>query len=373
MRYVTTYRDKGKSQRTYVFSLNADGQLRVKHWTGRAWSKWADHGSPGTSIASQWIGVITYFDDKRRIHAFCEGYPHNGLPSLHVYQRYLDGRVWKWADQSSPPGSQPKHGPSVISYPRGGQQRIYVFLTDVIPPVKLYVQKWDGTQWGEWTDHGTPSGLTVLASPPEAITYGGRGIDQRISCFVVGENGHLFRNYWNGTGTLWRWADHGKLSDTTAGAQAGAIAYVVRGKPRIHAFVAGKNGHLYRNWFNGTRWQWADQGTPRGTTVVGSPAVITYFRTRRIRRFGLVRQTYIHAFSRGADRHLYSNIFDGRQWSWFDHATPPHTEVATGLAAVTYSEGGKQRIHVFCYGLNGHVFVNHRIGTSWKWTDLGKP
>jgi len=40
---------------------------------------------------------------------------------------------------------------------------------------------------------------------------------------------------------------------------------------------------------------------------------------------------------------------------------------------VTYSEGGKQRIHVFCYGLNGHLFVNHRIGTSWKWTDLGKP
>jgi hypothetical protein len=310
--------------------------------------------------------VTTYFDDRRRIYAFCEGYPHNGPPSLRVYLRYLDGRVWKWADQGSPPGPHPKYGPSVISYPRGGQQRICVFLKDTLPSANLYVQKWDGTQWGEWTDHGTPSGLTVESSPPEAITYGGRGIDHRISCFVVGENGHLYRNYWNGTGTLWRWADHGKLPGTTAGAQAGAIAYVVKGKLRIHAFVAGKNGHLYRNWFNGTRWQWADQDKPQGTTVVGPPAVIRYFHPR-------VRQTYIHAFSRGADDHLYSNIIDGKHWSWFHHGTPPETEVAGGLAAVTYSEGGKQRIYVFCYGSNGHMFVNYRTGTSWKWTDLGKP
>jgi hypothetical protein len=32
--YVTTYRDRGKSQRIYVFSVNADRQLRVKRWTG---------------------------------------------------------------------------------------------------------------------------------------------------------------------------------------------------------------------------------------------------------------------------------------------------------------------------------------------------
>jgi hypothetical protein len=53
--------------------------------------------------------------------------------------------------------------------------------------------------------------------------------------------------------------------------------------------------------------------------------------------------------------------------------TPPDTVVVGRLGAVTYLDGGTQRIYVFCYGLNGHVIVNYWNGTLWKWADLGQP
>ena len=43
-----------------------------------------------------------------------------------------------------------------------------------------------------------------------------------------------------------------------------------------YVFVRGADGHLCVNWWDGSKWNWADQGTPPGTTTSGNPATIPY-------------------------------------------------------------------------------------------------
>lgn len=42
----------------------------------------------------------------------------------------------------------------------------------------------------------------------------------------------------------------------------GVITYEEANKQRIYAFITGNNNYLYVNYWNGSQWQWADQGTP---------------------------------------------------------------------------------------------------------------
>jgi hypothetical protein len=122
----------------------------------------------------------------------------------------------------------------VITY-FAGKRRIYAFcreaLYQVPPPLQhVYLRYWDGTEW-KWADLGKPPGLdSTDSSIPEAITYRKAGT-QRIACFVVGEDGHLYRNSWNGT--QWKWVDQGHPAGTAlaegSNQRPGAIAYVAGG------------------------------------------------------------------------------------------------------------------------------------------------
>jgi hypothetical protein len=40
----------------------------------------------------------------------------------------------------------------------------------------------------------------------------------------------------------------------------GVITYLEAGRQRIYAFVRGLDGHLHVNYWDGSAWQWADQG-----------------------------------------------------------------------------------------------------------------
>jgi tyrosinase len=44
---------------------------------------------------------------------------------------------------------------------------------------------------------------------------------------------------------------------------------------RPYAFVQASDNHLWVNWWNGSQWQWADQGTPPGKTVATGAGAIT--------------------------------------------------------------------------------------------------
>src|SRR5437868_13087862 len=67
----------------------------------------------------------------------------------------------------------------------------------------------------------------------------------------------------------------GSIEAQQVSGRISAIAYN-DGVQRIYAFAAATDGSLYVNYWNGSIWQWADQGKP-GTAAVHSPSAITYF------------------------------------------------------------------------------------------------
>jgi hypothetical protein len=303
---VITY--AADKQRIYAFARGGNGHLFVNYWNGSQW-KWADQGTPpGTTVAPDSSpGVITYAADKQRIYAFARG--GNG----HLFVNYWDGSQWKWADQGTPPGTTviPKSSPGVITYEEADKRKIYAFVQG--NNGRLYVNYWDGSQW-KWADQGEP--IFHAISPfcsPGVITYveGGK---RRIYAFVTTDDNSditpltLDVNYWNGS--QWKWANQGTLVVGTPG----VITYKEGDKQRIYAFVTG-NGSLVVNYWDGSQWKWANQGTPPGTKVTtkSSPGVITYLGANKQR---------IYAFVVGENGLLYVNYWDGSQWKWADQGTP---------------------------------------------------
>jgi hypothetical protein len=212
--------------------------------------------------------------------------------------------------------------------------------------------------------YAAPTESTTVSGAPGVITYLQEGT-QRISAFVSGTNGHLYVNYWNGS--QWQWADQGTPPGAMMGQRApGVITYLEEGTQRIHAFVRGTNGRLYVNYWNGSQWQWADQGTPLDTTMgQGAPGVITYLQEGTQR---------IHAFVRGANSRLYVNYWNGSQWQWANQRKPLGTTVGQGASGViTYLQEGTQRVHAFVRGANGHLYMNYWNGSQWQWADQGAP
>jgi len=98
---------------------------------------------------------------------------------------------------------------SVTYWDSAGHQDIFNFAVKNNSPNHLYVNYWDGSGW-HWADQGLPSGIAALPfQRPAAITYSNPNGRQVIFAFVVGPNGHLYVNYWDGF--RWNWADQGLL------------------------------------------------------------------------------------------------------------------------------------------------------------------
>jgi hypothetical protein len=119
---------------------------------------------------------------------------------------------------------------------------------------------WNGSQW-KWADQGLPPSAPGVAFA-EAVTYLDPATStRRIYTFVRNTTiGHLYVNYWNGY--QWKWADQGAPPGSGVQNVAGAITFQKAGTQRIYAFLTDGNGHLRVNYWNGSHWNWTDQGTP---------------------------------------------------------------------------------------------------------------
>jgi hypothetical protein len=80
---------------------------------------------------------------------------------------------------------------------------------------------------------------------------------------------------------------------------------------RVQAFVVGSDGNLYLNLWNGSQWVWEAQGAPPGTKVALSPAAVYQSSIDRVQ-----------AFVVGSDGNLYLNLWNGSQWVWEAQGTP---------------------------------------------------
>ena len=296
-------------------------------------------------------GVITYPDaGTNRIYAF------TGLSNGRLFVHYWDGSTWTWADQGAPPGTTVAGQPSAITYiTAAGVRRIYAFVRGANG--HLLVNWWDGTSW-QWADQGLTPG-TKAASAPSVITFR-EGGQQRIHAFVRGDNGRLLVNSWNGT--TWQWTNQGAPTGTTVTDAPSVVTYQITER-RIYAFVRGLNGHLFVNWYNGFAWQWADQGMPSSGIVASQPSAVTYLEARQ----------RLYAFVRGADGHLHVNFWDGLVWRWADQGRPPGASVFGSPAATTYRDSNVQRLYVFVRDAPARLFVNYWDGGQWNWAEQGAP
>lgn len=145
------------------------------------------------------------------------------------------------------------------------------------------------------------------------------------------------------------------------------VSYLEDGMRRIYIFALGEDGHLYVNWWDGAVWRWADQGTP-GVALTGQAtagvSAITYREGGKQRIYAFV--TY---------GNLYVNYWDGNGWHWADQGRPSTQEpLVTRPSAVTYRDASnKQRIYSFVSS-NSRLYVNYWDGTgSWHWADQGRP
>ena len=360
-----TFSKDAQTQMIYVFVVGSNQHLHAKYWN---WAQpvalWADLGAPtGTEASFGGLSATTYYENgsqgKRRIHVFVLG------QNAHLYVNYRTASQWKWADQGQ--GLTDPWGSSSVAFYATAKWRIYAF---VATGGKFRLNYWNGTNWN-WADQGKPAN-TYIFSTPSVITYKGRSGKRRIHAFGSSQDGHLYVNYWNGS--AWAWVDLGTPPGTLVAQHQGAIS---KASPtaitfpkgvtqRIYVFVAGEDHHLYVKYWNGVKWAWADQGMPSGTTIdpAYQPSVITYLEGGKQR---------IYAFVLGANHHLYVNYWNGTQWNWADQGAPPASATFGGISAVTFSKSAKRHIYVFAGCSDGHVRVNHWDGLSWIWSDLGIP
>lgn len=169
----------------------------------------------------------------------------------------------------------------------------------------------------------------------------------------------------------WQWTDQKKPSSAigvraTVGAVAVADASDAASRPYL--FVRGYDSNLHLNWWSGTAWQWDDQGTPAGGSVIGSVGAVTV-------QDSASSGQRPYAFVIGDDSNLHVNSFDGAKWVWNNHDAPGGRRVREGVGVVTVRDtpSSAERPYAFVIGDDFHLWLNFWTGSVWTWTDLGTP
>jgi hypothetical protein len=203
----------------------------------------------------------------------------------------------------------------------------------------------------------------------------------RLICFVVGADGHLYDKFWDGS--QWVWEDQGPIPggggsgalsavyrEFSRGKRGGPSTGLKRLKPVIIdqpiCFVTGGDGHLHDNFLENLihyeQWVWDDQGplpsgAAGGASLWGLSAVYQSSLDRLI------------CFVTGSDGHLYDKFWDGSQWVWEDQGPLPSGANPFGLSAVYQSS--LDRLVCFVTGADGHLYDKFWDGSQWVWEDQG--
>jgi hypothetical protein len=271
----------------------------------------------------------------------------------HLWVDYWNRSSWQWSDQKTPPGDSVYEGIGAVSY--GNDLDVFVQSGNN----HLWMDFWDGSTW-RWLDLGTPPGGVTLA-----LTNAGVGVasySNNLYVFVRGVDPHgvthLWVDYWNGSS--WQWADQGTPpGGVTVDAGVGVASY----SNNLYVFVKGNDQHLWVDYWNRSSWQWADQGTsPSGIRLLSGVGVASYSNN-------------LYVYLVGANNDLLVDMWNGSHWVWGDQGTPSATvSVGGGVGVASYSNN----LYVFVQGYDpqgglAHMWVDMWNGSSWQWADQGIP
>lgn len=346
---------EGTATQISLFARATDGRLIQRWWDGSQWN-WTDHGTPpGTTIDSSPAAVVFSEGGVTKISVFAQG----GNGSL--INRWWDGSQWNWTDHGTPPGGTISSPPAAIVFKDADTTKISVFA--IGSNQNLINRWWDGSQWN-WTDHGrlTASGFVQNQAP--AIAAWTEGTTTKFSVFTRQVAGNqIVQRWWDGS--QWNWFGHGSPPGTTIVSAFAAIAWDSGSGLRFNVFAQGGNNHLIERWWDGSQWNWNDQGLPPTGTVDSAPTMVFWYTGGGVR---------ISLFARGTTGRLINRWWDGSSWIWTDHDFPPGATLGIGApSSIAWQLGSVTRINVFAVSLDGRLIERWWDGNQWNWSDHGYP
>ena len=192
---------------------------------------------------------------------------------------------------------------------------------------QLWVNWWDGAAW-HWANQGTPPSAGIAASVGALTVMDDPNAPQRPYVFVVGSDGQLGLNWWDNAG--WNWATQGMPPSVGIAASVGVLTVMddPNAAQRPYAFVVGSDGKLWINWWDSAAWHWANQGTPPSASIAASVGVLTVMDDPNAaqRPYALVV---------GSDGQLWINWWDGAAWHWANRGTPPSAGIVASVGVLT--------------------------------------
>lgn len=348
---VITYPASDGTQHENVFLLGPDGNLYLDTYDGAGWN-WINLGQGGPPLASN-PAVINYPGSDGVLHENVFVLASDGDLYIDVY----DGGTWTWANLGH--GGVPLSGtPAVINYPASdGTQHENVFL--VGSDGNLYVDVYDGNRW-TWANLGN-AGVPLTGSPA-VMNYASSDGVLYEHVFLQGSDGNLYLNAYSGSG--WAWVNLGNGGVPLSGTPVVITYPGSDGVQHENVFLLGSDGNLYLDYYDGHGWTWVNLGNP-GVPLSGSPTVMNYPGSN-----GALHE---HVFLRGSDGQLYQDFYDGTGWTWVKLGNGG-TPLSGGPAVMNYAAGdGLQHENVFLVGSDGNLYLDGYDGTSWTWVNLGGP
>jgi hypothetical protein len=244
-------------------------------------------------------------------------------------------------------------------------QRPYAFVQG--NDGNLWVNWWNGSQWN-WSNQGKPAGVNIAGPVGVLTVMDNPSAAQRPYAFVRGSDGHLWVNWWNGS--QWNWSNQGKPAGVNISGPEGVLTVMDNptAAQRPYAFVQGSDGNLWVNWWNGSQWNWANQGKPAGVNISGPVGVLTV-------KDNPTAAQRPYAFVRGSDGNLWVNWWNGSQWNWANQGKPAGVNISgpEGVLTVMDAPLAAQRPYAFVQGSDGNLWVNWWNGSQWNWSNQGKP
>ncbi|PSK64283.1 hypothetical protein B0E53_03766 [Micromonospora sp. MH33] len=217
-----------------------------------------------------------------------------------------------------------------------------------------------------WTARGAPPVSRIRGSVGVIKFLGQSTSIERAYVFVYTDDGHLWGNWWDGS--RWAWTDIGTPGGTTVSAPVGAVA--VQTAPGSQAvpyiYVIGADGHLWWSRKNNTgQWTWTDQGVPAGVTLhrLADPVGAVNLR------LSPTQPDLPQVFVLDVQGNLWRHGFDGLTWRWYGHGSPQPSYNAhgVGLVAVQNGPNAASRPEAFI-GVNGQVLELTWYNDAWTWS-----
>jgi hypothetical protein len=304
-----TYIDSAGNRRIYVFALTNESKLALRFWNGATW-QWVYQGGPNLSMNS--ISAVTYVDPagNRRIYLFgiSSGF---GVSSGRLFTNFWNGSYWQWADNGAPNGTSPAGTEAVTYLDDEGERRIDVFCFGYVNgSYQLFSNSWNGSSWN-WVSHGG----SHLGGYSSTVTFTDASGVGRVYDFVDRDDS-LYTHFWSGS--YWSWLNLSRPPLTQGMIVRGvaAIAYTDSSSiRRMQAFMLF-DGNLFSRTWNGSVWAaWMSHGLPAGSSAVNNITALTYFDSR-------AGVQHIHLFTNCAESHLCVRYFNGSSWQWLDNGAP---------------------------------------------------